>query len=72
MTIYLSIDELIQINLEMVGAFGGTAGVRGLRRVTTETSSKRERLCVKAFFRTILLSMETRGPRSARQPFSMK
>lgn len=28
MTVYLSIDELIQINLEMVETFGGTAGVR--------------------------------------------
>jgi hypothetical protein len=47
MTVYLSIDELIQINLEMVEAFDGTSGVRdrghwrrrppGLKLVTTET-----------------------------------
>ena len=40
-TVYLSIDELIQINLEMVEEFGGTAGVRD-RCITNLQASRHE------------------------------
>lgn len=82
MTVYLSIDELIQINLEMVEVFGGALGVRD--RGALEAAAARPQtgyyrdiieegaaLC-ESLLRTTLSSMETRELRLRQQPFSMK
>lgn len=49
MTIYLSIDQLIEINLEMVEAFGGKAGIRD--RGALEAAEARPR---NAYYRDLI------------------
>ena len=82
MTIYLSIDQIVQINVEMVDAFGGTAGyviaarwrrpLHARKMGITETLLKPGRLCAKVFSKTIRLSMGTNELLSRRQRCSTR
>jgi len=79
MTIYRSVDELIQINLEMTEAFGGLSGVRDRGALEAATArpqtgyyKDKELHFAKAFSRIIHSLMGTNEPPLQQQPFSLK
>ena len=82
MTRYLSVDELIQINREMVEAFGGMQGVRDRGALAAAAASPQSgyyqdiieegAAFVKASCRTIPFSTATRKPLLPPRLFSTK
>ena len=80
MRVYLSVQNPIQINLEMVEEWGGLAGTRDQGALEAAAArpqtgyysmrSKRLPLSAKAYFKIILLSMAINEPRLRLRLFS--